>query len=1003
MRRSHRLPEGGRIDRSAPLKFRFNGQAYTGFVGDTLASALLANGVRMMGRSFKLHRPRGLVAMGSEEPNVLVQLGSGATTVPNLRATEIELFDELEASSVRGWPSLRFDLGGLLDVFGRFFSAGFYYKTFKSPRWLWHTYERMIRASAGWGFAPTEADPDQYEHHNVHCDVLVAGAGPAGLMAALAAARAGARVILADEQSELGGRLLGSPESIDGQPANDWLQKTVAELAGFANVRLLPRSTVFGYYDHNFLAIAERCGDHTGKVAAGQVRQRLWRVRARQVVLAQGAIERPLVFCNNDRPGVMLASAVSTCIRRYAVRPGQKAVVFTNNDSAYQAALDLHDAGAAVVAVVDCRPGGAGEIGSAVEQRGIPILKGSIVIDVRGRAQVKGVSIASWNGNAAAEVKVERQLGCDLLAMSGGWNPAVHLHSQSGGKISWDEQKHCFLPAESVQACTSAGAGNGTWDLTACMHEGLQAGLAAAGACGFKGESLELHSPRASSLNVNPTQALWRVPAARDADRCPKQFIDFQNDTSVADVHLALREGYLNIEHVKRYTALGFGTDQGKLGNINGMAIVAEKLGISVGQVGTTTFRPAYTPVSFGVCAGESVGLLFDPVRKTSIHQWHESAGAVFEVVGQWLRPRYFPLADEGLDAAVARECLATRSSLGILDASTLGKIRVQGPDAVCFLNRLYTHDVDKMRVGSCAYVILLGEDGMLKDDGVMARLGEQEFYLTTTTGGAAKVLAWLESWLQTEWPELKVWLTSLTDHFSTIALAGPNSRRLLQQLDCSIPLDGEQFPFMSVRNGRLAGLPVQLFRISFSGEMAFEINIDSRLALQLWQTLMSAGAAFSITPYGTETMHVLRAEKGYFMVGQDTDGSVNPLDLNLRWMLAKNKDFLGKRSLARPDSVRPDRKHWVGLESVDGVSVVPEGSQLVVGPALPVPVPMCGHVTSSYWSTCLDKPIALALLAAGHARMGETLQAVAASGKQIAVKVVPPQFYDATGQRQND
>jgi len=1003
MRQSDRLPEGGRIDRSAPLFFRFNGRTYQGYAGDTLASALLANGVRLMGRSFKLHRPRGLVAMGSEEPNALVQLGSGASTVPNLKATEVELFDQLEARSLRGWPSLQFDLGGILDVFGKVFSAGFYYKTFISPRRLWASYERLIRASAGWGLSPTEADPDQYEHRNIHCDVLIAGAGPAGLMAALAAARTGARVILADEQNELGGSLLSSTESIGGQTAESWLQATMRDLEKFSKVRLLPRSSVFGYYDHNFLTIAERCGDQPEGTSSSPIRQRLWRVRAKRVVLAQGAIERPLVFCNNDRPGVMLASAVSTCIRRYAVCPGQNAVVFTNNDSAYQCAIDLHDAGAKVVAVVDCRAGGAGAIRSEVEQRGIPLLNGHIVIDVAGRMQVKGVSIASWDGNSSPEVRPSQHLPCDLLAMSGGWNPAVHLHSQSGGKLSWNEQQLCFLPAEPVQACISAGAGNGAWDLQACLLEGMQAGISSAAACGFGVGDLQLDLPTTTGLAANPIQPLWRVPAARDADRCPKQFIDFQNDTSVADVHLALREGYRNIEHVKRYTALGFGTDQGKLGNINGMAVVAEKLGTSMSQVGTTTFRPAYTPVSFGLCAGESVRGLFDPVRKTAIHEWHESAGAVFEVVGQWLRPRYFPASDESMESAVARECLATRSTLGILDASTLGKIRVQGPDALTFLNRLYTHDVGKLSLGSCAYSILLGEDGMVKDDGIMARLDEQEFYVTTTTGGAAQVLSWMESWLQTEWPELEVFLTSLSDHYSTFALAGPNSRRLLEQLGCSINLASDQFPFMTMRNATLAGLPVQLFRISFSGELAFEINVDSRLALHLWERLMSAGEPFSITPYGTETMHVLRAEKGFFMVGQDTDGSVNPLDLNLRWMLAKDKDFLGKRSLIRPDSVRPDRKQWVGLESLDAASVVPEGSQLVKDPGLPSPVPMCGHVTSSYWSTCLDKPIALALVAAGRTRMGETLYAVAANGQQIPVKIVSPVFYDEKGQRQHD
>jgi sarcosine oxidase subunit alpha len=775
------------------------------------------------------------------------------------------------------------------------------------------------------------------------------------------------------------------------------------------NVELLPRSTVFGYYDQNFLTIAERNQEPSAASSDAYFpRQRLWRVRAKQTLLAQGAIERPLVFCNNDRPGIMLASAVSQCIKRYAVCPGSRAIVFTNNDSAYQAAIDLHEAGAVVAAVIDCRLRGGGELRRAVDRLGIPILKSHIVTDVYGRADVREVMVAKWQGDASQTVENSMRFDCDLLVVSGGWSPAVHLHSQSGGRLSWSDELQCFIPNESVQASRSAGAGNGAWDLQDCLQQGLQAGNAAAKDCGF--ESIAVPLPATDTVESRPIRALWRVPAMRDADSCPKQFIDFQNDTSVADVRLALREGYRNIEHVKRYTALGFGTDQGKLGNINGMGVVAETLGLPIASVGTTTFRPAYTPVTFGLCAGESVGELFEPVRKTALHEWHESAGAKFEVVGQWLRPWYFPqnheantgTNDESLADAVARECLAVRSSLGIMDASTLGKIRVEGRDAVSFLERLYTHPVANMKIGRCAYGVLLGEDGMVKDDGVMARLGESSFYLTTTTGGAANVLSWMESWLQTEWPELEVFLTSVSEHYSTIALAGPNSRRLLQQLGCNISLTAEDFPFMTVRDAELAGLPVQLFRVSFSGELAFEINIDSRLALHLWQLLMEAGKAWSITPYGTETMHVLRAEKGFFMVGQDTDGSVNPRDLGLHWMLRKDSDYLGKRSLARPDSRRENRKQWVGLESLDSKTKVPEGAQLVVDPDLPTPVPMCGHVSSSYISACLDRPIALALVASGRDRMGEILFAVSADGLRTAVKIVAPVFYDAHGERQN-
>jgi sarcosine oxidase subunit alpha len=981
------------------LKFRFDGKPYGGFHGDTLASALLANVVSLVSRSFKLHRPRGIVAAGAEEPNAIVQVGTGAATIPNLRATQVELYEGLEARSTKGWPNLRFDVAAVNNLLAPMFGAGFYYKTFMWPRSLWQYYESFIRASAGLGTAPQEADPDRYEHRNAHCDVLVAGGGPAGLMAALVAARSGARVIIADEQNEFGGMLLATTETIDGEPATGWVQSVVDELAGNENVTLLPRSTVFGYYDHNFVTIAERCTDHQGERVSGGVRQRLWRVRTGRSVLAQGAFERPLVFCNNDRPGVMTASAVSTYINRYAVCPGRRAVVFTNNDSAYQTALDVVAAGATVV-IVDSRVAGGGALGEAAIARGIPVLQGHVVADVVGPRRVTGVRIAQWHGDTAAAVETTINIECDLLAMSGGWSPSVHLHSHSGGKNVWDDSQHCFVPGENIQGCVSAGSGNGAWSLRDCLQEGLDAGKEVVQRCGLKNARVTL--PVTNVANTIALQPLWRVPATKDADRCPKQFVDYQNDTSVADIRLAVREGYRNVEHVKRYTALGFGTDQGKLGNINGMAILAECLGEDIPSVGTTTFRPAYTPVTFGAGAGENVGALLDPVRKSAIHELHEAAGSPFEIVGQWHRPWYFPRGNEDLHAAVARECLATRNSVGMMDASTLGKIDARGPDVVEFLERIYTHNIAKMKLGRCAYGILLGEDGMLMDDGVMARLGDQQFYLTTTTGGAAQVLSWLEFWLQTEWPDLEVYLTSLTDHYSTIAVAGPNSRRVLQEAGCDIDLDKENFPFMCVKSAELAGLPVQLFRVSFSGELAFEVNIDSRYAAQMWQTLLEAGAQFDITPYGTETMHVLRAEKGFVIVGQDTDGSVTPVDLRMSWLLSKDKDFLGKRSLSRPDCQRKNRKQLVGLLSEDNTTVLPEGTQLIEDPGAATPVPMCGHVTSSYHSACLDHPIALALVAGGHSRKDATIYASLADGTAVAVKIVSSVFYDPKGERQN-
>ena len=995
----NRLQHGGRIDRSRPLAFSFDGRAYEGFAGDTLASALMAAGVSLVGRSFKLRRPRGIVGSGAEEPNAIMQIGEGAAAQPNLPATQVDLRGGLSARPTRGWPGVRFDIGAVNDLFGRALGAGFYYKTFMWPRSWWKHYEHAIRKSAGFGQAPDGPDPDRYEHMNAHCDVLVAGGGPAGLMAALAAAKSGARVILADEKNEFGGSLLASTASIDGAPAAEWAASAVAELHDLKDCVLLPSGTVFGYHDHNFLTIAQRCAGHPERPDGGGVRERLWRVRARQVVLAQGSLERPLVFCNNDRPGVMLASAVSTYIERYAVLPGRRALVFTNNDSAYSAAISLAGAGAEVAAIVDSRPGGAGAAGTRAQALGIPVLVGHVVSDVAGRRRVRGARIARWNGDSRENVRSSIRIDCDLVAVSGGWSPAVHLHSQAGGRLAWDDSRLCFLPAEARQANVSAGAGKGKWSLGECLADGLRAGAEALSRLGLKPAAIRVPGTDADG-EENPIEALWRVPADRDADRCPRQFIDFQNDTTVADIRLAAREGYRNVEHVKRYTALGFGTDQGKLGNINGMAVLADVLGKAIPEVGTTTFRPAYTPVSFGVCAGESVGELYDPVRTTAIHEWHEAAGAPMETVGQWHRPWYFPRDGEDLQAAVARECRAVRNSLGVMDASTLGKIDACGPDVVEFLERIYTHNVGRMKVGRCAYGVIPGEDGMLMDDGVMARAGERRFYLTTTTGGAATVLDWMEKWLQTEWPELEVYLTSLTDHYSTIAAAGPDSRSLLEKLGCDIPLDKESFPFMTMKPAVLAGMGVTLFRVSFSGELAFEINIDSNDALAMWRKIIEAGAEFEVTPYGTETMHVLRAEKGFVIAGQDTDGSVTPVDLGMNWLLSKEKDFLGKRSLERPDCLREDRKQWVGLLSQDGRTVLPEGTQLIGDTGKPAA--MCGHVTSSYFSACLGHPIALALVAGGRQRKGETIYAARSGRDPLPVRIVSPVFYDPKGQRQH-
>jgi sarcosine oxidase subunit alpha len=997
----NRLASGGSIDRSRLLEFSFNGMTLTGYRGDTVASALLANDVRVIGRSFKYHRPRGVVGAGAEDPNSIIQVGTGVGALPNMRATQFELYYGLTASSVNCWPSAKFDVGALNGLFSRILPAGFYYKTFMWPERFWMWYERQIRRAAGLGTVPTGADPDHYDRYHTHCDVLIAGAGPGGLAAALAAGRSGARVIIADEQHELGGSLLARAVQLDGVPAQSWVGDVLAELSSLENVRLLPRTTVFGYYSHNFLGLLERRYSHLPPGTGASARERVWRVRAKRVVIATGAIERPLVFCNNDRPGVMTASAVSTYINRYAVAPGRRAVVFTNNDSAYETARDLARAGVSVASIVDVRSEIPTDSLRQAKQHNIQVVPGHAVVDVKGGKLIRGVEVMPLSDDGQRVTGTPHLLNADLVAVSGGWNPVVHLHSQSGGAIEYDRTHACFIPGPARQACQSIGACSGSFQLSECLREGVQAGALAAAQCGFQLRELPtLPSPaKTEPWNVKP---MWLVPSVQPTSRAAKKFVDFQNDTSAADLLLAVREGYHSVEHVKRYTAMGFGTDQGKLGNINGAAIVAGALGKELNAVGTTTFRPAYTPVTFGAIAAGEPGELFDPVRKTAMHKWHLDNGAEFENVGQWKRPWYYPRASESMHDAVDRECLAARNGVAILDASTLGKIDIRGPDAAEFLDRIYTNGWKKLAVGRCRYGFMLGEDGMVMDDGVTSRVGDTHYHMTTTTGGAANVMSWMERWLQTEWPELKVYLTSVTDQWATVSLAGPHSRALMQTVCEGIDFSAHEMPFMSVRAGTAAGVAARVFRISFSGELAYEINVNANHGQHVWDACMGAGKKNDITPYGTEAMHVLRAEKGFVIVGQDTDGSVTPQDLGMDWICAKHKDFIGKRSLIREDTVRTDRKQLVGLRTRDAATVLPEGAQLTDRPGAPLPIPMIGHVSSSYYSVCLGHSIALALVKGSRERIGETVFAPLADGRVIEATLCSPVFYDSEGARQH-
>ncbi|MGF6753262.1 sarcosine oxidase subunit alpha family protein [Paraburkholderia sp. GAS42] len=997
MTQQNRLGAGGCISRAIPLTFTFNGKTYQGFQGDTLASALLANNVHFVARSFKYHRPRGIVTAGVEEPNAIVQLETGARTVPNARATEVELYQGLVASSVNVEPDLEHDRMAVNQKFARFLPAGFYYKTFMWPAKWWPMYEEKIRAAAGLGKAPTEIDVDRYDKTYAHCDVLVVGAGPAGLMAALVAGKAGARVILVETEAVLGGSLLSTKTDIDGQSPQRWLVDVEHELASLPNVRVLARTTAFGYQDHNLVTAAQRLTDHLPLSVRKGTRELLWKIRAKRVILATGAHERPIVFGNNDLPGIMLASAVSSYINRFSVLPGKSVVVFTNNDGAYQAALDVKAAGGSVT-VVDSRGVTHGTLPAMARHLGIKIVAGSVVTCAEGKKRVSSVQIRRYD-NGVVTGGTER-VRCDLVAVSGGWSPALHLFAQSGGKAQWNDARLCFMPGRAMQAEVSVGGANGEFDLARAFSDGAAAGAEAARATGLKPSPLDM--PKVAKVRETPIQALWMVGTSRDASRGAKQFVDFQNDVSAADILLAAREGFESVEHVKRYTAMGFGTDQGKLGNINGMAILAAALGKSIPETGTTTYRPNYTPVTFGTFAGRELGDFLDPIRKTCVHEWHVENGAEFEDVGNWKRPWYFPRRGEDLHAAVGRECLAVRTSVGILDASTLGKIDIQGPDAATLLNWVYTNPWSKLEVGKCRYGLMLDENGMVLDDGVTVRLADQHFVMTTTTGGAARVLNWMERWLQTEWPHLRVRLASVTDHWATFAVVGPNSRKVLQKVCRDVDFANDQFPFMSYREGTVAGVSSRIMRISFSGELAYEVNVPANFGRAVWEALMTAGAEFDITPYGTETMHVLRAEKGYIIVGQDTDGSITPHDLGMGGMVAKSKDFLGKRSLTRSDTSNAGRKQLVGLLPDDEGLVLPEGSQIVAGRFSGDTAPMVGHVTSSYFSPILKRSIALAVVKGGLDKMGQDVTIPLAGGKQVNAKIASPVFYDPEGVRQN-
>ena len=965
MTQPFRAAEGGRINRDRPMSFSFDGRRYQGYAGDTLASALLANGVHLVGRSFKCHRPRGILSAGSEEPNALVTLDKGQGRItPNLRATQIELYDRLTARSQNRFPSLRSDLAALSGLAAPLLPAGFYYKSFMWPPSFWkRLYEPAIRRAAGLGRAPTRPDPDRYLHHHAHCDVLIIGGGAAGLAAALGTSATGARVILCDEQAELGGSLLHEPTvTIDGWSGPDWVREAIATLG--EAITLLPRTTAFGWYPNNMIGLLQRVTDHLENPASNLPRERLWHVRAERVVLATGAIERPLIFPGNDRPGIMLAGAARVYLHRYGVKVGTRVVVATADDSAYRAAVDLHQAGVAIAGIVDQRVKPDSEAIQAARARGIPIHSAMTIASTEGRGRVHSAKLA--NGTDI--------IPCDTILMSGGWTPSVHLFSQSRRDLLFDQASGNYLPSQGA-----IGACAGTFDLARCLRDGTAAGGS---------------EPKAFAVNGMPAMTPEAPPLPAPPHR--SAFVDFQNDVTTKDLAVATEEGFVSIEHVKRYTTTGMATDQGKTSSRNTLTEVAALLGRRIQLVGMTTFRPPYTPVTFGALAGPTRAGRFAPVRLPPI----ATPGAMMEDAGGWKRARCFPQDTETIDAAIARECLAVRGNAGMLDASTLGKIAVVGPDAATFLSRIYTGDYSTLAPGRCRYALLLSEDGFIRDDGIIARLAADRFHLTTTTGGAGFVLHHMEDYRQTEFAALRVWLTSVTEQWAVISVQGPKAAEALAPVILDIDLG--KMPHMSVRQARIGDIPIRLFRISFTGESGFEINLPPNQAQRVWNTLLER----DITPYGTDAMHLLRAEKGYIIVGQETDGTVTPSDVGLGWTIGGG-DFIGRRSLALTDLKRPGRKQLVGLLPTDQTVVLEEGAQVIAPAGQSTPGPSgrrehhdtVGHITSSYHSPTVGRAFALALISGGRSRLGQELLVPTSTGA-IAVTVTDPVLVDKSGER---
>ena len=995
MTQKYRLENEGLINRSKKISFKFNGKNYFGYEGDTLASALIANGVHLVGRSFKYHRPRGFFGAGVDEPYALVQLIRNNESIPNIKATEQELFEGLEAKSVNCWPSVQFDIGGINNFLRIFLPAGFYYKTFMWPKSFWYRiYEPFIRKAAGFGVVSHDKDKERYEHKYEYCDLLVTGSGPSGLASAYSAAKNGAKVILAEDKPRFGGSLLTSEVNIGNQSGKEWADKIITELKGMPNVTVKNRAQVFGYYDHNMLVMSERLTEHLPKSNKYTPKQKLWYIRAKEVVISSGSIERPLVFGNNDTPGVLLSSAAKEYLKIYGVIVGKKPLIFTNNDSAYETAIEFKKNGIDPI-VLDSRKELSSDLIDEAKNLNIKIKFEHVVVNANGYRKVKSADIAKISDDKTTLGKIEK-IECDCICVSGFWTPTIHLASQSGGKTKFSKEIDAFLPDQSKQNETTVGSANGIFNLQDTLTNSFEVGYNLSNKITNKDNKQSVPTVLEKKSSIH--DKFWCVPLPKG--KSYKRFLDFQNDVAVSDIEIALKEGYRSIEHVKRYTTLGMATDQGKTSNLNGLQLVSNIENKVVPEIGHTTFRPPYTPVSIGAIVGREIGKHSKPTRKSPMHSWHEKNNAVFVDAGLWLRPRFYKIGNETLFEASKREAANVRKNVGVCDVTTLGKIDVKGPDAAEFLNRVYTNAWLKLPVGKARYGVMLREDGVVMDDGTTTRISENHYHMTTTTAQAANVLSHLEYYLQIVWPELDVNVVSTTEQWAGAAIAGPKSRDLLQKLFPDIDCSNEGLPFMGFKETTLSGAYARIFRISFSGELAYEVNVESNYGEFMWEEIIKCGKEFDIQPYGTEALSTLRIEMGH-VAGSELDGRTIPYDNSLEGLVSKKKDFIGKRSLEKAAYTAADREKIVGVVPIDKKTSIPEGSYIVKDPKAKLPNPKLGHVSASCWSVEYNNPFSLAIIKDGKNMIGKKLFALSpVKNKSIPVEIVSSHYVDPKGER---